>query len=304
MILCIGEILVDMIGIKNNQSLQFSRYAGGAPFNVACDLEKLGANVGFCGRVGKDLMGDFLLEYTANYDFSELALQQDSFHNTTLAFVAIDENGERNFSFHRKGTADYFIETKDLETLISKADIVHLGSLMLSEPEGRKAADEIIALIHKYNKKLSFDVNYREDIYESSEKALEIYSSYLSKADIVKFSEDEVALFTSSNNITALSNSLKQGALAFITLGSKGSVALFEGKAVRMHSIPINCIDTTGAGDGFFAGALSVLDKHTIYTEEVLLESLKVGNICGALITTNYGAIHDGLNKNTVKNLL
>ncbi len=302
MILCVGEILADMIGKKVNGEDCFSRYAGGAPFNVACDLKKLGAKVGFCGRVGEDLVGDFLADYAGGCGFDLLALQKDREHNTTLAFVELDEHGERRFSFHRRGTADYFIDTAPLESLIAQADIVHLGSLMLSERKGREIADRVIALTQAYGKRLSFDVNYREDIFQSEEQAKEIYRTYLAQADIVKFSEDEVKLFTKNGLIAEIPSVIKEGAVAFVTLGSKGSLCVYEGGRYEMNSIKVRCIDTTGAGDGFFAGTLSVLDSEKVYSKEVLERSLQIGNLCGALITTGYGAIHDGLTKENVEN--
>ncbi len=296
MILSIGEILADMIGETAESKTVFSRYPGGAPFNVACNLANLGAHAGFCGRVGDDLVGAFLKDFTATCGFDRLALQVDPARNTTLAFVELDAGGERSFCFYRKGTADYMIDTSTIEALIAESDIVHLGSLMLSEPEGRVVADQIIELTRRHQKLLSFDINYRDDIFDSAEQAVAIYGQYAAAADIVKYSEEEAILFTKTATIDEAVAVLKNtDKLAFITLGKRGSVCVYQGEVYTMGTIAVECVDTTGAGDAFFAGALSVLDRSESYTSEVLREALRVGNICGAITATDYGAIHRGL---------
>ncbi len=301
MILSIGEILADLIGkTVSHQTGEtetvFSRYPGGAPFNVACNLVSLGAGVGFCGRVGDDLVGSFLGDFAARYGFEALALQVDSHRNTTLAFVELDAAGERSFCFYRKGTADYFIDTSELESLIAGANIIHLGSLMLSESEGRAVADRIIALVRKHDKKLSFDINYRDDIFESTEQAISIYKQYAAQADIVKYSEDEAVLFTEASSVEEAVAVLKASdALNFVTLGKQGSLCVWRGEVYRMDTVEVTCVDTTGSGDAFLAGALSVLDGAAEYTPDLLEKALRIGNLCGAITATGYGAIHSGL---------
>ncbi len=307
MILSIGEILADMIGKtvspqKGETETTFSRYPGGAPFNVACNLANLGAKVGFCGRVGDDLVGSFLCDFAETCGFDRLALQTDPNRNTTLAFVELDADGERSFCFYRKGTADYFIDTTEIEPLIADADIVHLGSLMLSAPEGRAVADRIIALVRQHGKKLSFDINYRDDIFENAEQAVAIYWRYAAQADIVKYSEEEATLFTETSTVDEAVEVLKgSDALSFVTLGKRGSLCVWRGEVYRMDTISVECVDTTGSGDAFFAGALSVLDHAADYTPEVLKQALRIGNICGAITATGYGAIHKGLNTEAVR---
>ncbi len=305
MILSIGEILADMIGVTENNIMLFARYAGGAPFNVACDLINLGAKAGFCGRVGDDLIGAFLHDFAHAYPFDTLDLQTDPTRNTTLAFVELDASGERSFCFYRKGTADYHIDTTEVEPLIAKADIVNLGSLMLSEPEGRKVADLIIGAARRLGKAVSFDINFRDDIFSNTSEAVSIYAEYVGKADIVKYSEEEALMFTETFCIPdALSVLKNTGQLSFVTLGKQGSLCVYQGEAYHMDTIPVECVDSTGAGDAFFAGALSVLDGATAYVGEILMHALRVGNICGAITATTLGAINNRLNSSIINEYL
>ncbi|MBQ7339898.1 MAG: carbohydrate kinase [Clostridia bacterium] len=286
MILCIGEILADMIGKSENGAITYERKAGGAPFNVACALKKFGADVKFIGNVGDDLIGDFLLKFAKDFGMDTTYIGKDKERNTTLAFVELSEEGERSFCFYRKNTADYFLpEVSD--KLIKKADIVCIGSLMMATDSCVEYALDVIERARKLNKLVAFDVNYRTDIFRDTDSAVKTYKKILEKADIVKFSEDEVLIFTEEY----IKNSLNDK-LVLITLGKEGSEWRYKGKKNSQGSIKVKVVDTTGAGDAFFAGALSVLDKlNGEFTFENLDRAIKFGNISGALNTTGRGAI-------------
>ena len=195
MILCVGEILVDMIGTNRDGSFFYERKAGGAPFNVACGVKQFGAQSAFVGCVGDDIIGNFLEKFARARDLDVLLLKRDETRNTTLAFVELDEQGERSFCFFRKNTADYILPEVDEETF-AKSDIVHIGSLMLSEKEGREYAGRLARRAREAGKLVSFDVNFRTDIFRDEAEAVRLYKEQIALADIVKFSEDEVDIFT------------------------------------------------------------------------------------------------------------
>ena len=132
MLLCIGEILADMIGEEKNGIVTYERKAGGAPFNVACALNKFGAEVKFIGSVGDDLIGRFLIKYASDLGMDTTYIHQNTDRNTTLAFVELNEEGDRDFCFYRKNTADYCMP-EVTDQLIKSADIVCIGSLMLAD---------------------------------------------------------------------------------------------------------------------------------------------------------------------------
>ena len=299
MLLCIGEILADMIGEEKNGITTYERKAGGAPFNVACALKKFGADVKFVGSVGDDLIGQFLINYAKDFGMDITYIHKHPDRNTTLAFVELNEEGDRSFCFYRKNTADYFMPRVSDE-LIKLADIVCIGSLMLADESCVEYALDIIERAHAFGKTVAFDVNYRTDIYRDRESAVKTYKKVLAVADIVKFSEDEVETFT-DEYVNSLTDKL-----VLITLGKNGSEWRYKGKRNTMPTITVKPTDTTGAGDAFFAGALSVLDKNVgnPFTEQVLNESLRFGNIAGALNTTGRGAIDNLPDLDTINNYL
>ena len=275
-----------MIGEEKNGIITYERKAGGAPFNVACGLKRFGRDVKFVGSVGDDLIGRFLIGYAKDFGMDTTYIRKNNERNTTLAFVELNEEGDRSFCFYRKNTADYCMPEVSDE-LIGAADIVCIGSLMLSDQECVDYALDIIKRAHSFGKTVAFDVNYRTDIFRDTDSAVKTYKRILAEADIVKFSEDEVETFT-EDYVNSLSDKL-----VLITLGKDGSEYRYKGMKNRIPTITVKPIDTTGAGDAFFAGALSVLDNNVgkPLTEQILNDALRFGNVAGALNTTGRGAI-------------
>lgn len=287
MILCIGEILADMIGSVKDGSLWYERKAGGAPFNVACAAKKFGAQVGFVGSVGDDLIGDFLIEYAKGKELDETLISRNVRRNTTLAFVQLDEKGERSFCFYRKNTADFMLPYVP-QSMFERAGIVHIGSLMLSESVGVAYAESLAKRAAAEKKVVSFDVNYRTDIFRDAESAVKTYKKIIEYADVVKFSEDETQVFSEEYIEKELKNKL-----VCISLGAAGSEWRYGGRRSRVPTIAVKPVDTTGAGDAFYGGVLSKLDKlpKAMWTAEALDDIFAFANVCGALNTLGRGAI-------------
>lgn len=283
MILSVGEILVDMIGAQTESGFFYERKAGGAPFNVACTVKKMGGNCAFIGSVGCDLIGDFLID-TVNGLGIDGEIVQDKTRNTTLAFVNLDASGERSFCFYRKHTADYVMPSI-ADKFFDEASIIHFGSLMLSEEEGRGFLQREMQRAHTAGKKVSFDVNFRTDIFPDKQTAIAIYKQFMQYADIIKFSEDEVDLFTQE-----YVDGLSQSKLVCITLGKAGSRWMYQGKSRNVPSISVKPVDTTGAGDAFYGAFLTKIDGKE-WSEELLNQACRFGNVCGALNTTKRGAV-------------
>ena len=293
MLICIGEILVDMLGIEENGQMKYQRCAGGAPFNVACAAAKTGAESGFVGRAGQDMFGAFLVDYARNAGLFYLDIEQDADANTTLALVQLDSSGERSFCFIRKHTADYRITKEQAEKAVAKADTVHLGTLMLSEKEGIELADYVIAAAKKHKKRLSIDINYREDIFRQKD-AVSVYRKYVNAADIVKYSEEELSMFYGEGNFEERLKAASAGKqLVCVTLGKNGSAYCVNGKVYYADSVRVEPVDTTGAGDAFFGCLLGSIDGREIadIPAEELNKIVRRANICGALTTPKRGAI-------------
>ena len=287
MILSIGEILADVI-IDNGVS---KKYCGGAPFNLIVNAKRSGATVGFIGKVGGDQTGEFLKEETAKYNLDYLDIQVDKRRDTTLALVTLTD-GERDFKFVRNDTADYNIDINEIDfSKYNDLKIIHLGSLMLSEKAGVDFANKIVKTAKSLGVKLSFDVNFRTDIFSDQESAINTYLPFIKSADIVKFSDDELLLFTGETDIVKGCQKIsKDGQLILVTLGKKGSFYYLDGKSGIVPTVPVTPVDTTGAGDAFYGTFLAQIECKE-YTDKNLKSAMKLANENGAKTTLFKGAI-------------
>lgn len=171
---------------------------------------------------------------------------------------------------------------------LKNASIVHFGSLMLSEKEGFDFAQKEMERAKELGKYISFDVNFRTDIFKNEKEALDKYKTILKYVDIVKFSEEEVNIFGKT-----YVKKLSQNALVCVSLGDKGSKYIYKNLTNKIPSIKVKPIDTTGAGDAFFAAILMNLDgiNKNEWNKELLDKIFKFANIAGALTTLKVGAI-------------
>ena len=291
MIISIGEILVDIFDDGKTRT----RFPGGAPFNVAHNIASFGGDVCFYGAIGNDDDGRFLEDFM-NRSKLPCFIAKPKGKDTTQAIVTL-ENGERNFRFNRKNGADYILDASILDTLDQKQSlIIHLGSLMLSEPEGRAFFQEAVRKIKANpNWKISFDVNYRDDIFPSSKDALGIFLDAISNANILKFTEEELSLLTGKDDIdSAIKAILKPHQIAVVTLGKEGSYFYSGlGKKVYGPTIPVKPVDTTGAGDAFYSYFLYSLDNHLDLSQDDSIEkALRKANFVGGYATQAKGAIN------------
>lgn len=292
MILSVGEILADMIGQKVNGVTTFKAFCGGAPFNLAVNAKQSGAKVGFVGRVGNDVIGRFVLGEAQKAHLDRLDIQIDAERNTTIAFVTLTD-GERDFAFNRHDTADFNIDFDDIDfSGYEDLNVVHLGSLMLSEQKGRELAEKVVNKASELGAKLSFDMNFRKDIYTDFEDAKRAYAPFVERADIIKFSDDELADYTGISDMDEAAKSvLKKDKLLLVTLGKSGSAFYYNDLKGIVPSISgVKCVDTTGAGDAFFGAFLANIEGKEL-TEENIVYAMQQGNIKGAKTTEFYGAI-------------
>lgn len=292
MLISIGEILVDIFDDGNKQTI----LPGGAPFNVAYNALLYTKEVSFIGAVGNDDNGKLLINAGKEKPFKELNIKVLPDRYTSKAIVSLN-NGERSFRFDRSFGADYALDINDIDfNNIKDSDIVHIGSLMLSEEMGVNFYHELVKHIRKSSKaKISFDINYRDDIFSSPEVAKNIIISALKEADILKFSLEEVELLTNQKDLSvALKELLNEKQIAVITLGSKGSIYYHDGHMVKVDTFPVKPVDTTGAGDAFYSYFLASLVNNPdfINNDEQIKYYLTRANVVGGLATLKKGAIN------------
>lgn len=291
MILCVGELLADMIGERVNGNMTFKAFCGGAPFNVAVGVKNAGVQAGFIGRVGNDPIGKFLKTEAAKAKLDVLDIQTDEERNTTLAFVTLTD-GERDFAFYRHDTADFNIDIEKIDfSFYERLSIVHLGSLMLSEEKGRLIAQKIVDKTRAAGKFLSFDLNFRMDIYDGLKDAISAYKPFVEQADIIKFSDDELKSYTGKDGvIEGIESIYRENTLVVVTLGSRGSVYYYNGNSATVPTKKVKPVDTTGAGDAFFGTFIANIENKE-WNKENIEAALVRANEAGAAATQFLGAV-------------
>ena len=292
MLICIGEILVDIFEDNKTRTI----LPGGAPFNVACNATLYTKDVSFYGAVGKDTNGQLLIKTAKEKNFKELHIKELEDRHTSEAIVTLT-NGERSFRFNRDLGADYMLDTSIIDiSSIKDNDIVHIGSLMLSYGNGVNFYHDLIKQIRaNTHANISFDINYRDDIFSSPKEAKNIFINALKEADILKFSLEEISLLTNEEDIVkGLNKLLALHQVAVVTLGKDGSLFYKDNHTVKVDSIPVSPVDTTGAGDAFYSYFLASLVNHPnlINNDKEINYYLRRANVVGAITTLKKGAIN------------
>lgn len=299
-IVALGELLIDFTqcGRSDSGMELFERNPGGAPANLLSAAAKLGSSTAFIGKVGQDAHGVFLQKTLESAGIDTAGLVMDESVFTTLAFVELDEQGERRFSFARKPGADTCLIEGELDdSRLTSARILHVGSLSLTQEPARSATLAAMKRAKAAGAILSYDPNYRAPLWESPEAAMEQMRSLVPLVDVMKLSDEETLLLTGHTDPQeAAQELLSQGVKCVaVTLGSKGAlVATSEGIA-HIPPFPTHVVDTTGAGDAFWGGFL-----HRLLTLSTPLSSLTLGeaidcgrwgNAVAALCITKRGGI-------------
>jgi len=260
-VLCLGELLIDLVPEPSGSPLTHARRLkiapGGAPANVAVALRRLGASVGFIGKVGDDSLGR-LLQKTLAHNRVDLSCFQLSRHSQTrIALVTNDPNEQQRFLFY--GNADVQLKLQDIrESYIRRARFFHFGSISLIQEPSRSATLAALRLARKHGLTISFDPNLRPPLWPSLALARRTILETVKLCDILKVNQSEWEfLFPRCRFEDSFSNLKKQGVrLAAMTCDANGSMLATESGCVAVPARRVKVADTTGAGDGFVAGLL------------------------------------------------
>ncbi len=291
----LGEILIDFTpdGFSPEGFPRFIRNPGGAVVNAAAAFAKYGGRAAFLGKVGDDLFGRFLSDYLTNLGVDCRGLRVDPDRNTTLAFVSLEPNGERDFAFYRRHEADLKIRPDELDLdRIRDAKLFHFGSLSLCAEPARSATYAAIREAKAAGALVSYDPNYRESLW-AGEDFDGLAGAVLAEADLVKVSEEEGEMLTGYRDPEQIARAIleKGPRFAAVTMGEKGSCFASGDVFSFVGPYPVTPVDTTGAGDVFFATFLfEFVTKGLRFGDgEALRTAMGRANKAAALCTTKKG---------------
>ena len=301
-IISLGETLIDFTskGVSAQGAKIFEANPGGAPCNVLAAMSKIGKSCAFIGKVGNDMFGNTLIDTMKSLNIDTRGVTVSDTEFTTLAFVSLSENGDREFSFARKNSADVMLSEEEVdEEIIKNARILHIGTLSLTHPSARKATEKAVRIAKENGVIISCDPNIRLGLWDTPENAAEAIKYVLSQADIIKISDYETEFLYGSTDITECAkrvfNTYTPRCL-FLTAGKNGAYMMTKNHFLHEPCLSgIRTVDTTGAGDCFCGVALYGLLENGFdtenYGEATCRDVLKLANTAANLSTERFGAI-------------
>lgn len=261
--IALGDLLIDFTCVSTDVDgyPTMAAHPGGAPANFLATMARFGASTALLGKVGEDTFGQLLITTLSRAGIATDGIVVDSDVFTTLAFVTLNKDGDRTFSFARKPGADTRLAFDELNlSLIDRARVFHFGTLSLTDEPARTATRRAVAHARAHNKLVTFDPNLRAMLWRDLLQAREEMLWGLAQANVIKLSGEELEfLFGTISHEAGVMRILEEyGAkLVFLTLGGDGCLfanSMATGRVPALSGIAPT--DTTGAGDIFFGSAV------------------------------------------------
>ncbi|MCP4314536.1 MAG: carbohydrate kinase [Hyphomicrobiales bacterium] len=298
MILCCGEALIDMLPrqLPDGEKVLLPA-AGGAVFNSAIALGRLGFETGFFAGLSTDMFGRQLegaLE-NAGVDTS-FCVRSD--RPTTLAFVELND-GHAHYTFYDEQTAGRMLEPDELPQLDDRVEALHFGAIsLISEPCG--SSYEALLMREAERRVISLDPNIRANFISDPDTHRARIRRMVAKSDIVKVSDEDLAWLEPEMDPEAAKRAWIDGGVSIVveTRGADGAAAMTGSLTVQVPARSVTVVDTVGAGDGFDAGLLAGLknagrlDKAALrsITSEELGSALELAASVAAVTVSRAGA--------------
>ncbi|NNE81990.1 MAG: carbohydrate kinase [Silicimonas sp.] len=298
MILCAGEALIDMLPRETTEGgAAFQPFAGGAVFNTAIALGRLGAPTGFFSGISTDLFGELLTDSLAASGVdASVAARSD--RPTTLAFVTLTD-GQASYAFYDENTAGRMVSVEDLPSLDDDVSALFFGGISLVvEP----CAATYAALMEREaaTRVTMIDPNIRPGFIRDESAYRARIEKMIGLADIVKVSDEDLHWLMGDGDLETLADALlaRGPAVVLVTEGAKGATGFNHGAPVRVTAKPAQVVDTVGAGDTFNAGVLAslheagALDKAALrsISQKDLAAAISLGTDAAAVTVSRAGA--------------
>ncbi len=301
-VLCFGEALVDIFTIGQHVDgpltlPNYRQYPGGAPANAAVAVAKLGGQAKFIGQVGSDAFGRFLIDALQRYGVDTSLMSMTEQAKTALAFVLLDDDGERSFAFYRDKTADLLFPRDQIDRRWFNADsIVHFCSNTLTDSDMAETTEYAAIIAREAGALLSVDVNLRHNLWPQGHANIEQVNRLLSHAQILKFTREELHYLAGDDEQAYIKALLAAAAQLILITDGKQPVCYHSKHHQGIIKPPsITAVDTTGAGDAFIGSLLFSLSQIEAFDEllkqQSSLEALLFFSVqCGAHTVTRAGA--------------
>ena len=313
-LLAIGEALIDFAPEETGKELKdvsaFKPKVGGAPANVCGAYVKLGGEAAMITQLGDDPFGDKIVEEFQNCGIQCDYVRRTNKANTSLAFVALKEDGNREFSFYRKPGADMMLKEEEVDyDLIRQSKVFHFGTLSMTDEPVKTATKRALSVAKEAGCMITFDPNLRPPLWKTLDEAKEQMEYGFENCDVLKISDNEIQFVSGEEDYDKGIKYLQekyQIPLIFLTMGKEGSRAYYKNLRVEQPGFTVKAIETTGAGDTFCGCSINGVLKYGLdnLDEEKLKEILTYANAGAALITMKKGAIRSMPEPQNIKELI
>ncbi|GGW84852.1 carbohydrate kinase family protein [Alteromonas halophila] len=301
-VICFGEALIDFLHVNTQTQAplslpEFRQYPGGAPANAAVAVARLGGDARFAGQVGDDPFGAFLGNALNAYGVNTDTLLTHPSAKTALAFVVLDETGDRHFSFHRHETADLLIEASQISPAwLPDNGIVHMCSNTLTAKPASQCTESLARQAAERGLLVSFDVNLRHNLWPGHQIDRDRVNALVHQAHLVKFSAEELAFLANGEESAYLATCLSATCDLILVTDGPAPVRIITAQGeVSLTPPDVNAVDTTAGGDAFVGGLLFAL-SHFLDITPVLNSQAQLEQVvtfaahCGARAVTRQGA--------------
>lgn len=293
-VLTYGDAFVDYIA-SDTTNTSFNRYLGGATVNVAAGISRLGIPSSFITITGEDETSAFvrseLQSEGVDLTYAVMTLKK----RVSGVYIHLTPKFDRVFSSYVNETPDLQVTGAQLNAKsFEQACVFHFCSGTLFHPEARATTQKAIELAKEHRVISSYDVNIRPLRWESEEYCRETVMKFLPVADIIKLTTEELAFLMKTESLEEGIRRLSGNAipLVFVTDGENGTYAVFQDQTIHVPVVPVQPVDTTGAGDAFMAGILRHVYLYGLpITQQEVMECANFGNQMGALCATKAGAL-------------
>jgi fructokinase len=319
-IVCFGEVLIDFLAQPPKvpgEPRTFAQYAGGAPANVAVAVARLGGRAEFIGMLGADMFGDFLHDALHDAGVGTAHTVRTTAAKTALAFVQLDAQGERSFSFYRPPAADLLFRAEHFSPhCFDGALALHVCSNSLTEAAIAATTVYGIERARAAGLLISVDMNLRPSLWAEQADALPRLWDVLQRADVVKLARCELEYLAAPLGGTekVLQRMWQGTARCVIVTDGAAPIRWFTRDADgEVPSFRLPAVDTTAAGDAFVGGLLFHLAAQGVDAESLgafvrdnaaLEAALRFAAAVGGLAVTRCGAFAAMPGINDVQQLL
>jgi len=247
--LVIGEALIDIV---ERDGEVIGEHVGGSPLNVAIGLGRLGRDVDFLTHIGRDERGKRIVEYVEASGV-QLVSGSTTAKRTPTALARLDASGAADYVFDIEwaltGTAE-----------VAPPIVVHTGSIATVLDPGCLATAALLDAYHP-SSTVTFDPNVRPALLDDHEQARTRIERLVARADVVKASDEDLRWIDPNREPEQVADTwLTLGpSIVAVTLGGRGAFAVCAAGTVRVPALPVQVVDTVGAGDAFMTGLIDAL---------------------------------------------